>query len=181
MASWAEFEIAAPRLAGIAGERFATLEVLLVGTIRKDGGPRVTPIEYQVVDGNLYFGGMWQSKKCLDMERDPRCVLHSPVTMKAGTEGDVKVSGFALTVTDPAERQHTAQVGFERSGSPRPKEPYHLFRLDISEVGFVVFGDGVAAFRTRLEGSAGANVRLLGEGPNTSGYLVATWKSSTPL
>jgi hypothetical protein len=41
---------------------------------------------------------MWQSRKALDLLRDPRCVVHSTVTDRAGTEGDVKVYGRAVPV-----------------------------------------------------------------------------------
>lgn len=176
MASWSEFEATAPGLAEIANERFGALGVLLVGTIRKDGSPRVTPIEYMIIDGEFYTGGMWQSKKCLDMERDPRVVFHSAVTQKTGAEGDMKVYGDVISITDPAERQRLAQAEFERSGY-RPEEPWHVFRLDIRDVGFVVFGEGIAKFRERIESTPAVQIQRRPEDPNTTGYLVATWKA----
>lgn len=176
MATWSEFETAVPGLANIVSERFAAFQVVLVGTLRRDGSPRVTPIEYEIINGQFYFGGMWQSKKCLDMERDPRIVFHSPVTQKSGEEGDVKVYGFARTVVEPAERAQYGEALFAATGF-RPEEPYHLFRLDVREVGFVVFAGGIEAFRERLDTTPQVQVHLHGADPNTSGYLVATWKA----
>jgi hypothetical protein len=41
---------------------------------------------------------MWQSRKALDLLGDPRCVVHSTVTDRAGTEGDVHL--FAVDITE---------------------------------------------------------------------------------
>lgn len=43
--NWADFRLAAPDLAA-AGERlFERTGVVLVGTIRRDGSPRISPVE----------------------------------------------------------------------------------------------------------------------------------------
>lgn len=42
---WDEFEQACPEIAGIARERFERDELVMVGTLRKDGSPRVSPNE----------------------------------------------------------------------------------------------------------------------------------------
>ena len=46
-------------------------------------------------DGQLALGMMWRSMKALDLLRDPRCVVHSVVSDKDGTEGEFKVYGRA--------------------------------------------------------------------------------------
>ena len=46
---------------------------------------------------------MWRSVKALDLLRDPRCVVHSTVSNKDGTEGEFKVYGRAREVNDPGE------------------------------------------------------------------------------
>lgn len=40
---WDAFEQSCPEIAGPARERFAKDQVVLVGTIRKDGSPRISP------------------------------------------------------------------------------------------------------------------------------------------
>ena len=72
MASWTDFVEAAPTLAQIGRERFGAHDLVIIGTLRKDGWPRLAPIEYFFFERNLHFGGMWQSKKSLDLVRDPR-------------------------------------------------------------------------------------------------------------
>ncbi|HWE71390.1 MAG TPA: pyridoxamine 5'-phosphate oxidase family protein [Acidimicrobiales bacterium] len=143
MSSWAEFAGGDPDLAAIAGRRMDASGLVLVGTLRANGWPRISPVEPLVVDGTLYLGMMWQSRKAVDLLRDPRCVVHTVVTDKGGTEGDVKIYGRARDITDVAERERycvalEAAIGWRPSG-----EEYHLFGIDITEVGYfaVVGGD----------------------------------------
>ena len=175
MATWQEFEREAPALAALGRERFESTGVVLLGTVRKRGNPRVTPVEFTFFDGELCLGGMWQSMKMLDLTRDPRCAIHSTVTDKSGEEGDFKLSGRALTADDPGFRGRYAAAVLESTGW-QPSEPFHLFTIEISEAAFVVFSEAaITTARARLEGTPGVRVQIHGADPNTSGYLVATW------
>ena len=102
-ATWGEFAAAAPELAALGEGQFARTGLALVGTLRRDGWPRISPVEPFFVDGQLYLGMMWRSVKALDLLRDPRCVVHSTVSERDGTEGEFKVYGRAVKVTDPEE------------------------------------------------------------------------------
>ncbi|MDQ2980896.1 MAG: hypothetical protein M3R26_01035 [Actinomycetota bacterium] len=82
---------ACPELASLGEERLRARELCLLGTPRKNGYPRITPVEPDFVDGQLVLGMMWRSPKALDLMRDPRCVVHSVVSDRAGTEGDFKL------------------------------------------------------------------------------------------
>jgi len=140
--SWAEFEAAAPDLAQLGRARFQATGLSLVGTLRANGWPRITPVEPLLHDGRLYLGMMWQSKKALDLLRDPRCVVHSTVSDKDGTEGDVKIYGRAEPVADAEEREGycvalEAAIGWRAQG-----DEWHLFAVDITEVGFFRVVDG---------------------------------------
>ena len=84
---WSEFATEAPDLAALGRERFARAGIMLVGTIRKDGTPRISPVEHYEVEGHLMLGMMWQSFKARDLLRDPRCLVHSVVTSRAGDRG----------------------------------------------------------------------------------------------
>jgi len=140
--SWAEFEAAAPDLAQLGRARFQATGLSLVGTLRANGWPRITPVEPLLHDGRLYLGMMWQSKKALDLLRDPRCVVHSTVSDKDGTEGDVKIYGRAEPVADAEEREGYC-VALEAAIGWRPQgDEWHLFAVDITEVGFFRVVDG---------------------------------------
>lgn len=154
--NWAEFAEAAPALAELGRERFEKHDLLLLGTIRKDRSPRVSPIEFQFLSRELLLGMMWQSKKALDLLRDARCLLHSVVANKDGTDGEFKLRGRAIDVTDPEVREKSAKASFEKTGW-RPSEPYHLFSIDIEEAAFVQFSTN--GDQTVLVWRAGTPVR----------------------
>lgn len=140
--NWTEFAQTAPALADLFQERLEATGLALIGTIRKDGTPRISPLEADVFEDQLLLGMMWQSKKALDLLRDPRCLVHSVVSNKDGTEGEAKLRGRAVDVTDKGLRERSAQKTFDTTGW-RPEEPYHLFSLDIEEAAYIKFsGNG---------------------------------------
>lgn len=130
MTSWAEFAEAAPELARFGEERFEGPGFIFLGTTRTDGWPRVTPVESLICDGGLYLGMMWQSMKALDLLRDARCLLHSAVADRTGSEGEFKLRGRAMDVTDEEERERYC-VALEAKIGWRPDGPFHLFAIDI--------------------------------------------------
>ena len=95
---WRDFEAAAPELARLGRERFERTGVVLVATVRKDGSPRISPVEPYLVLGHLLLGMMWRSRKALDLLREPRCAVHSAVCDPNGSDGEFKLYGRALTV-----------------------------------------------------------------------------------
>jgi pyridoxamine 5'-phosphate oxidase-like protein len=135
---WSEFAAAAPDLAALGQERFRRAGIVLVGTIRQDGTPRISPVEYYEVEGHLMLGMMWQSFKARDLLRDPRCLVHSVVTSRAGDEGEFKLRGRVVDVPDPALRAAYGDAT-EAEIDWRPTEPFHLFSLDIEEAAFVIY------------------------------------------
>jgi hypothetical protein len=90
---WRAFAGACPELAEMAEERFARDQLVLLGTVRRDGSPRISPCEVDVVAGHLFLGMMWRSPKALDLYRDPRLVVHSVTCNREGTDGDIKLYG----------------------------------------------------------------------------------------
>jgi hypothetical protein len=146
MTTWAEFKDAAPALAALGEELFERTGLSLVGSVRRDGSPRISPCEPYWFDGDLYLGMMWQSRKALDLVRDPRCVVHSTVSDKAGTDGEFKAYGLARDVPEPARREKYCVTLDEQIGW-RPSEPFHLFALDLTAVGYCRFADGTQVVR----------------------------------
>lgn len=137
MVSWREFQELAPELAGVAERRFADHEFVMMGTLRKDGWPRISPIEYTVFEGDFTMGGIWQAKKALDLLRDSRCVVHSATTNKNGQEGDAKLYGHALPIAPEREEEYWQHI-FATTGW-RATGPAHVFTFDITSAGYVVF------------------------------------------
>ena len=132
---WAEFETAAPELAQLGRTIFERDEVALIGTIRRDGSPRISPCEPDISNGRLYFGMIWQSYKALDLLRDPRCTIHSLIRNRFGEGGELKLHGQAVEIADLAERAIYREAIFQRIGW-RPDEPnFHLFAIDVHSAG----------------------------------------------
>src|SRR5437899_12070904 len=123
---WDEFATAAPELASLGEERLRGRELCLVGTLRANGWPRISPVEPEFVDGELMLGMMWRSPKALDLLRDPRLVVHSVVSDRKGTEGDFKLYARAMAV-EKGERMERDRASIAARIEWEPPEPYHLF------------------------------------------------------
>ncbi len=135
---WREFAEDCPELATLAAERFRRDELVLVGTLRPDGSPRVSAIEPDVAAGELFLGMMPDSVKADDLLRDPRVTVHSWPPGKDNQDGDIKLYGRAVEVTDPAVKRDYEDAIFARTAW-RPKEPYHCFVVDVDSAGMVRF------------------------------------------
>jgi hypothetical protein len=136
--NWAEFAEAAPELARWGQERFKSTGLALVGTVRKDGLPRISPVEPLIVDGQLYLGMMWRSRKALDLLRDPRCLVQTTVRDREDRAGELKLRGRAVDVQDPAAIERYCQALQEAIGW-RPEGQFHLFALEIESAAFIKY------------------------------------------
>ncbi|MEH0625545.1 pyridoxamine 5'-phosphate oxidase family protein [Streptomyces stelliscabiei] len=128
LSNWGAFVAAEPDLAQTVEARFGAFTHHVLATLRRDGSPRTTGLEVRFVNGELWLGMMPDSLKALDLRRDPRFSLQAnpgPGTDMGG--GDVRVSGRAVEVEDPAVK---AAYGEE----VEPPEPFHLFRTELTEV-----------------------------------------------
>jgi Pyridoxamine 5'-phosphate oxidase len=131
---WSDIEEAQPRLAALSRERLVGPGVVLVGTIRRDGTPRISPVEPYLLDGDLWLSMLWQSTKARDLLRDPRVLVHSVITGRDGTEGEVKLRGTARAEDDPGvQRRYAAAVAADLGWNPQPGR-FHLFAVDIGAV-----------------------------------------------
>ncbi len=77
MLDWRDMELGAPGLArlGMAGLNAARLAML--GTVRRDGSPRISPVEPCILTGRLLVGAMTWPGKAAGLRRNPRYVLHA--------------------------------------------------------------------------------------------------------
>ncbi|MFI2782177.1 pyridoxamine 5'-phosphate oxidase family protein [Streptomyces sp. ALB3] len=125
---WQDFHAAEPAFADAVRERFQQYKHHVLATLRTDGSPRVTGLEVEFRMDALWFGMMPNSRKALDLRRDPRfAVQANPGPDAEMADGDVRVSGRAVEVTDPAVRARFVE-------EVTPPEPFLLFRAELAEV-----------------------------------------------
>ena len=142
---WDAFERTCPEIGDLARARFERDQLVMLGTIRLDGSPRVSPNECDFAEGRLFVSMMWWSRKALDLLRDPRIVVHSVTTNNDGTDGDVKIYGRAVDEQDP-ELRAAFREAIRRRIDWGPDEPeYHSFSIDVRSAGYVRFGDRAEA------------------------------------
>jgi hypothetical protein len=137
---WRDFSRECPELAELAAARFAADQLVLLGTLRSDGWPRISAVEPDLAAGDLLVGMIWHSVKALDLRRDPRATVHTWPPDKEGRRGDIKLSGWAVEVTEPRNKRAYEETIFVRTGW-RPSEPYHCFAFQLGSAGMVRFGD----------------------------------------
>lgn len=130
MASWAEFSAVEPDMARRVEARFGIRKHKTLATLRQDGSPRISGIETEFEDGEIYLGMMPGSRKLHDLRRDPRLALHSPTDdpppdHASGWGGEAKITGRAVDVTPPGSNEMDAG----------------RFRVDISEVVLTYLND----------------------------------------
>ena len=136
MASWEQVEAAAPELAERVKERFVSTGLGLLATLRIDGSPRISGIEPLFALDELWLGMMHGSRKAADLLRDPRLALHNATEDKQVTNGDARISGRALEITDEDSFERFNRA-FQGETGYAPPPPYHLFRVDVGEVMFL--------------------------------------------
>ncbi len=128
-------------LAALGRQRLIEPGVVLVATIRRDGSPRLSPVEPFIMDGMLYLSMLWQSRKADDLLRDPRVLVHSIVTSRDGGNGEFKVRGTARVEGDPQlQSRYAAAVAASLGWQPEPGR-CHLFSIDIETVVFIRYDD----------------------------------------
>lgn len=135
MAAWSEFASADPVLAAEVAALFAAHKHHTMATVRRDGSPRISGTEVELVDGELRLGMMLGSRRAADLRADPRLAIHShsvdpPEDDPAAWTGEAKLSGVAIDEGSTGEGDEAAdsfrvdvrEVVFTRVGSP----PDHL-------------------------------------------------------
>jgi hypothetical protein len=150
---WADFESAAPELATQGRELIDRFGFVLVGTIRRDGTPRISPVEARVVQGHLMLVMIRGTHKARDLLRDPRLVLNTPVFDPADPGYEFKLRGRAVAVDDPAQLEATVRATEAASGW-RPPADWHFFSVEVEDVALMEWDRGALAM-TRWAGERG--------------------------
>ena len=126
MAHWSDVEREAPELAARARALFDAHGHKTMATLRSDGSPRISGIEMEFRDADVWIGSMWKGVKALDLQRDPRFAIHSASEDPDVWKGDAKIAGRA-------EEIEAAEADGERA-------PSHSFRLEVTELSVVTHG-----------------------------------------
>ena len=136
MRRWADFQAAAPELAVLGQARIEQFGFVFLATVRSDGGPRVNPVEAHLVGDQLAFVLVPGSLKALDLQRDPRVYVHTPVLdAEHGTPGEFKLRARAVAIGDRPDRDEIAEA-WSRLGAYRPPPDWKYFVLDVEGVAF---------------------------------------------
>ncbi len=139
--NWSQLAAAQPRLARLAQQRTLDKGVVLVGTIRRDGSPRISPVEPFLMSGVLWLSMLWGSAKAADLLRDPRVLVHGIITNRDGGEGEIKIRGTVWDEQDrDVQRRYAAGVAEALGWKPEPGR-FHLFGVDIGQVSFMQYDD----------------------------------------
>ena len=123
MVSWSALVAAEPDFTARVRRLFDARKHKTLATLRQDGSTRISGIEAQFTDDELWLGMMPGSLKAADLRRDPRLALHSPTQDPPEEDpsawpGEAKLAGRAIEVADPE----------------RPDQPSSRFRVDVTEV-----------------------------------------------
>ena len=175
---WTELQEQQPRLGAIAHERLVAPGVLLVVTVRRDGTPRLSPVEPFVLDGDLWLSMLLGSLKAADLLRDPRVLVHGIVTGPDGGEGELKLRGTVEEVSDePRQRRYAEAVAEALPWSPEVGR-FHLFRVDVGDLTYVRYDNAsgdqyVVRWPTGTETvRRGTSATSLGDPEPSTGILV---------
>lgn len=138
---WQESAAQQPVLAEIGARKLTGPGVVLVATIRRDGSPRVSPVEPLLWDGNLWLSIGLGSRKVTDLRRDTRILVHSTVTNRNGEQDEYKLRGTAVEESRAAAQARYAREVAARLGwRPEPGK-FHLFRVDLTDITFIRWDD----------------------------------------
>jgi len=121
-ASWSGFEREAPELARFVRKRIEDHGLAIVATLAADGSPRISAVEPFFHGEDLWIGSMPGSLMGRDLKRDPRFAMHNATIDKDVQDGDVKLNGAAVLVTERPE------------GMPVIPPDADRFRLELTRV-----------------------------------------------
>jgi hypothetical protein len=150
--SWRAFESAEPEMASFCRNELAKTGIMLIGTIRRDGSPRISCIEPFIVDDTLYLGMMWLSVKAVDLQRDPRTVLRNAICSSTGDEREISLRGRATEIRDPPMRARYLEAVAGKIDWREPR--FHLFSVEIESAALIEYGRGEQSVRLWPQGTA---------------------------
>lgn len=161
MVTWNEFADQAPRIAGVfVRRRAATGNLCLLGTLRSDGYPRISPMEPRIVEDQLVLVGMPNTTKFRDLGRDPRFCLHTATVDPYVSDGDAKLWGDARNLQNSDLHQRFATDLFDETGMDlrgREFDPFYV--ADLTGASSLAIDDGQLAITVWRPGEGERVVR----------------------
>jgi hypothetical protein len=170
--AWSSFIAAAPELAADVRQTLERYGFAFVGTVRRDGSPRISPVEVHILGGQLFVVLIPHTAKAHDLDRDARVTLQTPISSASDPGVEVKLRGRALSVLDSDERASMAASVAATSGW-QPGDQWRYCELLLSSVALLDWVEGDMLLqrwtadhglrvpeRRRLELDRGAYVRL---------------------
>lgn len=146
--TWAGLEQAAPEIAARGRALIEKYQFVLVGTLTKDGSPRITPVEAYIIDGHLLANMIPRSLKARDLLRDARVYVHAPVTAKENSP-EFKFAGRAEVLEDEELRRKLDDL-FREMIQWQPAPDSHYFEFLAERAAYVTYGDGQTSIRWQL-------------------------------
>ncbi|WP_063050473.1 pyridoxamine 5'-phosphate oxidase family protein [Nocardia arthritidis] len=134
MTSWSRFIEEAPHVAEIFLRRHrAAGNLCMLGTLRSDGYPRISPVEPRIFEEFLVLAGMPGTTKFRDLARDPRFCLHTATVDTNVSDGDAKLFGTVVDLPDRDVHARFAQHLFDATGfDVRGREFDHFYVADLT-------------------------------------------------
>lgn len=132
----------------------------MLGTLRADGSPRISPVEPNIFEQHLVIVGMPGTRKFRDLGRDPRFELHTATEDAHVTAGDAKLWGVVSNLRDEEFHQGFADDLYERTGFDLRGEKFDPFYVaDIRGGSTVQIVDGGMSVQVWEPGQGERTVR----------------------
>jgi hypothetical protein len=143
MVTWNEFATEAARVAEVFTRRHAaTGNLCMLGTLRSDGYPRISPVEPRIFEEHLVIVGMPGTTKFRDLDRDPRFCLHTATVDPYVGDGDAKLWGEVRNLQDRDFHRRFAVDLFEQTGFDLRGQEFDPFYVaDLTGASSVAFED----------------------------------------
>jgi hypothetical protein len=126
-----------PKLAELGERLLGRPGVVLVCTIRRDGSPRLSPVEPLFWRRDLWLSMMLKSHKAQDLGRDDRVLIHNIVTNRDGRDGEYKIRGRGVAEEDEKTRADYAERVSTALGWSPEVGRFHLFRVDVDDITYI--------------------------------------------
>jgi hypothetical protein len=139
--SWAYLEKAAPEVAAQARAVIDQWSFMFAATIRRDGTPRLSPVETHLVAGHLALAIIPQSHKASDITRDPRIVLQSPIAEADEPGAELKLRGRATALSEGDLRERIADA-IERASGWRPAPSWLVVTVTVDHLALMSWSAG---------------------------------------
>jgi hypothetical protein len=135
--NWAGFEKQQPELAELGRKKLGEPGLVMIGTLRRDGTARLSPVNPYFWDGDLCVSLAAASRKAGDLTRDTRLLIHSLPGHKDGSDGEYKVRGQAVLETDTGTQARFVTMVGELTGWAPPAGMFRLYRVDLEDITFI--------------------------------------------